>query len=273
MIKNTMLAALLIGALTTKAQHSVTKIWETDTTLAIPESVLPDSKKGILYVSLIDGGAWEVDGKGGVGKLDINGKVINDKWITGLNAPKGLGIWKNKLYVADVTEVVVVDIAKGKIINKIKIDSALNLNDITINHNGAVYVSDSKAGNVYKIENQQPKLIFKNLRGINGLKWTNNKLYMLTAKDVYTSGDDKQLTKIAEIETGGDGLEPVGNGNFIATSWIGYMYYLHADGKTELLLDTHATNYKTADIGFNKEKNIIYVPTFLGKSVAAYQLK
>jgi hypothetical protein len=36
------------------AQHQLVKIWETDTTLAIPESVLPDIANNILYVSLIE---------------------------------------------------------------------------------------------------------------------------------------------------------------------------------------------------------------------------
>jgi hypothetical protein len=56
-------------------------MWETDTIVAIPESVLPD--KNILYISLIDGGAWNADGKGGIGKLSFNGKQYNSTWITG----------------------------------------------------------------------------------------------------------------------------------------------------------------------------------------------
>src|SRR5262245_46525362 len=47
-------------------QHQLEKLWETDTIVAVPESVLPDFKQGILYISLIDGGGWDADGKGGV---------------------------------------------------------------------------------------------------------------------------------------------------------------------------------------------------------------
>ncbi len=49
-------------------EHKLEKIWETDSVIAVPESVLP--VKNILYVSLIDGAGWTADGKGGVGKLD-----------------------------------------------------------------------------------------------------------------------------------------------------------------------------------------------------------
>ena len=88
--------------------HTLEKLWQTDTVIAIPESVLPDTKKGILYVSLIDGGPWDADGKGGVGILDTKGNVLNNQWITGLNAPKGLGMLGNKMYVADINVVVVI---------------------------------------------------------------------------------------------------------------------------------------------------------------------
>ena len=72
-----------------RAQHKLEKIWETDSIVAVPESVLPDVKNGILYISLIDGPGWEADGKGGVGKLGADGKKYEATWITGLNARKG----------------------------------------------------------------------------------------------------------------------------------------------------------------------------------------
>jgi hypothetical protein len=101
-----------------RAQHKLEKIWETDSIVAVPESVLPDLKKGILYISLIDGPGWEADGKGGVGRLGVDGKKYEAGWITGLNAPKGSGIVGNRLYVADIKEVVVIDIQNGKIEKK-----------------------------------------------------------------------------------------------------------------------------------------------------------
>ena len=48
---------------TSNAQkHSLRKIWETDSIVAVPESVFADVNKNILYVSLIDGGGWDADG-------------------------------------------------------------------------------------------------------------------------------------------------------------------------------------------------------------------
>ena len=263
----------VIGALHSAAQHQLQKIWETDTTLAVPESVLPDIPNKVLYVSLIDGAPWEADGKGGIGKVDLNGKIINAKWITGLHAPKGLGMFGNKLYAADMNSVAVIDISKGSIVSTIKIDSAQGLNDITVDSKGVVYASDSKTGKVYRIENGTPSLYLSGFKGINGLRALGNDLYVATSKDVFKVDANKTQTSIGIIDQGGDGIEPVGNGDWIGSAWAGYIYYMCADGKRDLLLDTHEQKWNTADIGYDPATKIVYVPTFARKSVAAYQLK
>src|SRR5436190_12945396 len=107
-MKKFLLMVLSATTLTDAAQHQLEKIWTTDTIVAIPESVLPDLKKGILYVSLIDGGGWDADGRGGVARLSVDGKKYDGHWISGLNAPKGLGMYGNRLYAADISEVVVI---------------------------------------------------------------------------------------------------------------------------------------------------------------------
>ena len=98
------------------AQHSLIKLWETDTLLKVPESVLFDASNKVLYVSNIEGTEpWGKDGKGSIAKVGLDGKIIAAEWISGLNAPKGMGLHKGKLYVADMTNIVVVDLQKGAI--------------------------------------------------------------------------------------------------------------------------------------------------------------
>jgi hypothetical protein len=254
-----------------QAQHSLKKLWATDSVVAIPESVLPQKK--VMYVSEIDGEPWGRDGKGEVGKLTTDGKIIDLNWITGLNAPKGLAIKGDLLYVADLDELVVIRISKNKIDHKIKIDGAAGLNDVTIDKDGIVYVSDTQKACVFRVENDVATLYLDNLKGANGVKAVGDKLYILTGDGMYVSDKDKKLTKICVLEYGGDGIEPVGNGDFIVTAWSGYLYYVHADGKKDILLDTHTTRNRTADIGYDPKARIIYVPTFLGKSVDAYKLE
>jgi hypothetical protein len=254
-------------------QHQLIKLWETARDINVPESVLPDLNKSILYVSLIEGGPWDADGKGGVAKLSTSGKIIDTTFITGLNAPKGLGKFGNRLYVADLSDVVVIDVNKGKVEKKIPIPGASGLNDITVSNKGVVYVSDSKTSKIWKIQNDHPTLFLDNISGANGLKSIGDDLIFAEGKDLKKADANKKISLIATVTDGIDGIEPIGNGDFLVTSWSGYIYYVHANGKVETLLETHEQKINAADIGYNPQKKIVYVPTFLHKTIAAYQLK
>lgn len=265
---------LIVASITAEAQtHSLEKVWETDTIIAIPESVLPDLRNNILYVSLINGGAWDKDGIGGIGKLGSDGKNYDSTWITGLNAPKGLGSFGNKMYAADISEVVVIDIKKGKIAGKIAVPNALGLNDITVTSKGVVYVSDSRTSKIWRIENNVPMLFLDSVKGVNGLKAIGDDLYIGAGKDFIKADRNKNITKIADLPQGIDGIEPVGNGDFIVTAWSGYIFYVTAAGAVETLLESHNEKMNTADIGYDPVKRILYVPTFNAKKVVAYKLK
>ena len=257
--------------ITSQAQHQLEKIWESDTTLNTPESVL--YTKDVLYVSLIDGQPWGADGKGGIGKLDSNGKIVNATWVTGLNAPKGMGLLKDKLYVADISEVVVVNTTTGKVDAKIPVEGSQGLNDITIDNKGMVYVSDSKLGTVYQILKGKATLYLSDLKGVNGLKAVDKELYVLVGEGVKKVSANKKVIDIAPTEVGGDGIEPVGNGDYIISCWPGLIYYLDKDNKRETLLDTREQKRNTADIGYDEKNRILYVPTFFKNSVVAYRLK
>lgn len=273
MMKSTLLLAVLCICFSANSQqYSLKKVWETDTVVAIPESVLPDLRKQILYVSLIDGGPWDADGKGGIAKLGMNGKKYDSTWITGLNAPKGMGMYGNRLYAADISEVVVIDIDKGKIEKKIPIEDANGLNDITVDNKGVVYVSDSRTSKIWRIENDAPTLYLENIKGVNGLKSIKDSLYIGAGTSFIKADPQKQITIVATLPQGIDGIEPVGNGDFLLTSWGGYIYLVTANGSVQTLLDTHLEKKNTADIGYDPYKQIVFVPTFFGKQIVAYKL-
>ena len=200
------------------------------------------------------------------------GTNYDSNWITGLNAPKGLGMHRDRMYAADLSEVVVVDIPKGKLIRKIPVEGASGLNDITVTEKGIVYVSDSKTGRIWKLEDEKPSLYLENITGANGLKAIKDDLYFAKGSAFMKADSKKQITQIADVGQAIDGIEPIGNGDFLVTSWPGYIFYVYANGQTELLLDTHEQKKNTADIGYDPVKMIVYVPTFFDRRVVAYQL-
>ena len=266
----------LLISLATQAQlaRHLVKVWETDTIIPIPESVLPDEDQKTLYVSLIDGEPWGADGKGGIAKLTSDGKIVNLRWVEGLNAPKGMGQYKGKLYVADITDLVIIDIKAGKVEERLPISDSKGLNDVTIDSKGVVYVSDSEMGKVFKIENARTTVHVDGIKGINGIKSSDDNLFILASPNMYKIGSGKKAELVASgLEQGADGIEAVGNGDFIVSCWGGLIYYVSSNGEKRVLLDTQQEKMNTADIGFITGKNIVLIPTFFKKSVAAFHLK
>ena len=257
-----------------QTSHQLVKLWQTDSVIAVPESVLIDFKEKVLFVSEIGpGNASALDLNGGIGKLGMDGKIVQLNWVKGLHSPKGLGKKGNELYVADLKELVVIDIKNAKISKRYPVEGAGMLNDVTISDKGIVYFSDSRTGKIHQIENDQLSTFMENVSGVNGLKAIGDELYILGGKRFFKVDANKKQTDIAQLPQGGDGLEPIGNGDFVATSWGGYIFYITKDGKVETLLDSHDPRVNTADLAYDPAKKILYVPSFYNKIVTAYMLK
>jgi hypothetical protein len=253
---------------------TVLKLWATDTILKIPESVLVDDKENCLWVSNIDGAANGKDGKGSISKLSKTGTPINLDWITGLNAPKGMAKYKQELYVADLTELVVIDIKKGVIKNKIKVEGSVFLNDVTVNKNGAVFVSDSRTGKLHRYENNMVTIEVENLQGPNGLLSIDDQLLILDRGSLLSLTPGGTISKIMDgMDPSTDGIEKVAPNQYIVSCWNGIVYFVAAGAQKITLFDTRSEKINSADIGYDAKNKIIYVPTFLKNSVVAYQLQ
>ena len=271
----TSLALACFSLVSINAQKAtVQKLWATDTILKIPESVLVDDKENCLWVSNIDGASNGKDGKGSISKLSKTGAAVNLDWVTGLNAPKGMAKYKQELYVADLTELVVIDIKKGVIKNKIKVEGSVFLNDVTVNKNGAVFVSDSRTGKVHRIENGIVSIEVENLQGPNGLLSIDDQLLILDRGSLLSVTPGGAISKIMDgMDPSTDGIERVAPNQYIVSCWNGIVYYIVAGAQKITLFDTRSEKINSADIGYDAKKKIIYVPTFMKNSVVAYQLQ
>ena len=258
------------------AQHSLEKKWETDSILQTPESVLYDAGNKVLYTSNIGARPDARDGNGSIGKVSLDGKIIAADWVKGLNAPKGMALVKNTLWVATVDELVTIDITKGEITNHIKVPGATFLNDVAADSKGNIYVTDSHKKQLWKVENNKPSQILDStkLKGPNGVLVHNNNIYVLDDGTLYMVENGNSLKKLAEgMEGHTDGVENVQGNEFIVSCWRGVIYYVNSDGTTQKLLDTRDQQVNAADIGYDSKTKMVYVPTFFRKKIVAYELK
>ncbi len=254
-------------------QHGLTKLWETDTIFRTPESVLFDSKGKRLFVSNIDGAPAEKDGKGFISIVGLDGKPISLEWIKGLNAPKGMGIYKNKLYVADLTELVVIDIKQAVILEKIPVEGAVFLNDIVIDNKGTVFVSDTRSFNIYQYDQERVNVTMRNLKRPNGLLMNEKDLLILDNGSLLALNLNGQLLQLMEgMDPSTDGIERVKADEYLVSAWEGVIYYVIANKTKEILLDTRSEKKNTADIGYDAKNRVLYVPTFFGNKLVAYKL-
>ncbi|MFB9056453.1 hypothetical protein ACFFU9_06805 [Mariniflexile ostreae] len=256
---------------------SLELIWETDSLLTTCESVLYDKKLDIAYVSNIHNDPWKKDDNGFISTINSKGEILELKWIEGLSAPKGMGMYNGKLYVNDIDDLVEIDIEKRTILNKYTIEGDPQLNDITVSPDGIVYSSGSNSNAVYKLEKGEISVVATDSSGrLNGLLWQKEALYFLNFKtqNFGTLDLKTQTFKTLNPDIGqGDGIVRLENGDFITSSWEGQLFYIHAkDWSKSPLLDTREQGIYAADIDYIPETQTLLVPTFFHNRVMAYKL-
>ncbi|MGH9041908.1 MAG: SMP-30/gluconolactonase/LRE family protein [Acidimicrobiia bacterium] len=122
-----------------------------------PESARWDGDSGSFYVTNFGGSTFDPasrDEDGYVSHLSGEGRVLAAKWVTGLRTPKGMRRVGDALYVADVGQVVVIDVAAAAIRTTIDLDAigAQFPNDVALDEaTGDVYVSDMLRNAIYRL--------------------------------------------------------------------------------------------------------------------------
>jgi hypothetical protein len=256
----------------TSPTPSLQKAWETDTVLTTVESTLYDQAAGVIYASNIEGHHSKKDKKGSITKMKPDGSITQLKWVTGLNAPKGMALLNGKLFVTDIDELVEINVAGGKIAKRYPVPGAKFLNDAATDGVN-VYFSDSETGKVHRLAEGKVSTVAEGFAGINGLSFDDkDQLFILDGKGLRKYNPaDKSSQFVNEVVTGGDGLVIIDDSTHIASRWQGEIY-LVKNGKEHLLLDTKADSSNTADIDYIRDQKLVLVPTFLKNKVVAYKL-
>lgn len=270
---------LIVFGLPAMAQQSVPelKLLWTLKELESPESVLLSQDSSFLYVSNVNGGGGDKDGNGYITRVSLTGELLERSWVNGLNAPKGLGLKDGLLYVSDIDQVVVIDTATASIKNRIEVSGSDFLNDITIDSDGTVLISDSGNSTIYRLnDNQQAEVLLNHdsFGGINGLQPHNGQLLITTMSNgelLSMNPTTQEIKVIAGNMENADGITPVAGGGYIVSSWPGQLFYVSGEGETTELLNTTEDEIYMND--FMLLGDILLIPNWQPGSLSAYQLK
>ena len=285
------------------AQIKVNKLWETFSGLKNPESVAYASKQNVLFVSNVNGKPDQKDQNGFISKVSSsNGSIIELNWLTGLNAPKGIAISNDgsKLYVSDITDLVEIDIASGRIINRFNAPGSAFLNDVVSDDQGNIYVSDTGTNTIYKLDasslgnsasssSLQAWLQSPQLNGPNGLHIDNkkNKLIVVSLGPLSKPGGgievidlkDKTISSLGKAGDtspfgGLDGIESDASNTqyYVTDNPMGKVYDVNADGTGyQTLIDLHTQG--AADLGYVSGQSTIIIPLMQENKLVAYKLE
>jgi sugar lactone lactonase YvrE len=285
MFKQIIAATLVIG--TGLAQADPAPLWETEGFFG-PESALYDAKRGLIFVSNVNGQPNEKDGKGSLSLLSPSGKMLNAEWQNGLNAPKGLAMVGDLLYVADIDTLRVFNIMNGKQVASHVAPVAKFLNDVAVDKDGNIYVSDFLDDAIYRLADGEFSVWVRDeaLQEPNGLHVEEGRLVVgawgemtdgfATEVPGHLKTVDLKTRAVASLGNGKsvgnlDGVEPDGNGSYFVSDWYnGGLFRIDASGNADKLL---TLEQGSADIGVIPAKNIVLVPMMKNGTVRAYQIK
>ncbi len=262
------------------------KLWQLNEFDA-PESVLYDSEHRVIFLSNVHGKPDDRDAKGYISVISLDGRLLNKYWITGLDAPKGLARDGDILYVSDLDALIAIDINSGKILNRYMAAQARFLNDVVVNNNGDVYVSDMMTNTIYRLsKNRFSSWLHSDLlESPNGLYIKQEQLIVASWGDM-TDGFNTDIPghlksvsidsrKVRSLGSGTpvgnlDGIDVAGQNEFYVTDWLnGGLFMISDTGEAKKVLPLPPGS---ADLDVVPEESLVLIPAMIENYLTAYRI-
>lgn len=274
-LRSTILFALL--ATTAAAEPR----WEVRS-FDMPESVLHDAARDRLVVSEIRGGPGDLDGAGGLVLLSTSGEVIDRAWAEGMNAPKGLALMGDRLLVADLDSLRVLDADTGATLDVLSPEGATFLNDVTV-LGEAAYVTDLMTHTIWRYDGRELARWLEDdrLAHPNGIFAQGGRLIVGSwgaglSEDFTTEAPGGLLTvdpvtqAIADLAPGLGNIDGIAemNGELIVSDWVtGALLRVASNGSSETI-----SIYPAGLADISATGSTVYLPHMLEGQVEAVAL-
>jgi sugar lactone lactonase YvrE len=261
-----------------------------------PESVRYDADNDVFYVSNINGNPSNKDGNGfiAVVRADSTGvmKVLVQGGKNGakLDAPKGLALVGDTLWVADIDHARAFNRKTGAVVADIDLSSqkATFLNDVVVGGDGAVYITDTGikfaadgaishpgTDQIFKIVGRKATaIVADSLNAPNGIAWDKaNARFVLgsfggKAVQTWKEGDKMPASLVAGPGQY-DGVEVLADGRILVTSWADSAVHVVQNGAMSTLVPNVSA---PADIGVDTKRMVLAIPRFNDNKVEYYKI-
>jgi streptogramin lyase len=264
-----------------------------DTTFHTPESVLYDPTADVYLVSNINGTPLEEDNNGFICRVSSDGRVLDGHWIAArvngvtLNAPKGMTVRGDTLFVADIDHVRVFNRTTGSPLASWPVPGATFLNDMATGPDGAVYVTDSgltatfgesgtdalyrigPAGEVVAVIKApslgHPNGIVVDPAGVVVVTFGSGEVYRIDP----ATGARTDLPKPPKGQL--DGVAHLADGSLLLSSWEGEaVYRLDTAGMYTTVVDSVTS---PADFGLDTQRGRVLIPSFMQDKIEVREIK
>jgi hypothetical protein len=250
-----------------------------------PESARYDRDLDVWFVANINGTPSQKDNNGYISRLRPDGTPYTVKFIEGgkkgvtLNAPKGLAINGDTLWVADIDVARAFNKRTGAVIANVPAKARF-LNGAAVGPDGAIYMTDTGVifgangqashpgpDQVFRITRGGAKAVFASpkLEGPNGITWdTRKKRFVIVSflgKGIYGwKPGDKELESLGTGPGQQDGVVFLPDGRLLVTSWADSSLFVLDKGKVQTVAKNVAS---PADIDVDSKDNRVAVPQLM----------
>ncbi len=259
-----------------------------------PESVKYDADQDLYFVTNINGNPSAKDGNGWIARVRPDSGLTNfgiDTLVRGgargatLNAPKGMAIVGDTLWVADIDAVRGFNRRTGAPTRTVSFTamSATFLNDIAAGSDGTIYITDTGIRfnpdgsmgtpgkqRIFRFKGSDaPAVAIENdsLGNPNGITMQGSRFIVapFSANAIY--GWEPGGATRTTIATGPgqfDGVEALADGRILVSSWADSSIHVVQNGAMRKLIGGVEA---PADIGYDSKRNAVLIPLFNANTI------
>lgn len=238
--------------------------------LSGPESVRYDAELDLYFVSNFNDEPAG-DANGFVSKVSADGEILELQFMVGtdqwpLHGGRGMWVDERGLWVVDAGGVHLFDRTTGEQLDFVDFSDYEPgfLNDVVRADDGALYVTDTDAAKLFRIDEAGVSLVTEVTMNPNGITLNplNGRLLLVPWENgtevLEWDIDNETMSALGTFDGGGnfDGVEVV-NGKLIVASQADTSLHVMVDGKDKKMFDLPG---KPADIGIDTKRNRVAVP-------------